>query len=64
MCVFGGFSFVFFVGGILCVSVSCFIKKTFFIMFNMYLQNKLLKHTPVNGTHSSYELGCGSRTLG
>ena len=30
--------------------------------FNVSIQSKLLKHTTVMGTHSSYELGCLSRT--
>ena len=30
--------------------------------FNVHIQSKLLYHTPVMGTHSSYQLGCLSRT--
>ena len=30
----------------------------------MHIQSKLLQHTPVMGTHSSYKLGCLSRTEG
>ena len=30
--------------------------------FNVHIQNKLLKHTPVMGTQSSYQLDCLSRT--
>ena len=32
--------------------------------FNMHINRKPLQHTPVLGTHSSYELGCLSRTVG
>ena len=32
--------------------------------FNVHIQNKLLYHTPVMGTHSSYQLGCMFRTDG
>ena len=31
--------------------------------FNMHIQNKLLQHTSVMGTHSSYQLGCPSRIM-
>ena len=34
------------------------------IKFDVYIQNKLLWLMPVMGTHSSYELGCVSRTVG
>ena len=33
-------------------------------VFNVHIQSKLLQHTPVMGTHSSYQLGCQSRTDG
>ena len=32
--------------------------------FDVHIQSKLLEHTPVMGTHSSYQLGCLSRTEG
>ena len=32
--------------------------------FNVHIQSKLLQHTPVMGTHSSYQLGYLSRTEG
>ena len=33
------------------------------IRFNVHIQRKLLQHTPVMGTHSSYQLCCLSRTV-
>ena len=30
----------------------------------MHIRSKLLQHTTAMGTHSSYQLGCLSRTLG
>ena len=32
--------------------------KSVQLRFNVHIQTKLLQHTPVMGTHSSYELGC------
>ena len=32
--------------------------------FNVHIQSKLLQHMPVMGTHSSYQLGCVSKTEG
>ena len=32
--------------------------------FNMHIQSQLLQHTPVTGTHSSYQLGYVSSTDG
>ena len=43
------------------LSDYCCLLLTF-LVFNMHIQSKLLKHTPVMGTHSSYQLGCLSRT--
>ena len=34
------------------------------IRFNVHIQSKLLEHTPIMGSHSSYCLGCLSRTEG
>ena len=34
------------------------------LFFNVHIQSKLLSHMPVMGTHSSYQLGCLSRTDG
>ena len=34
------------------------------IRFNVHIQSKLLQHTPVMGTQSSYQLGCLPRTVG
>ena len=41
---------------ILCVCVVIVVRY-----FNVHIQNKLLQHTSVMGTHSSYQLGCLSR---
>ena len=40
------------------------VKFLFFLVFNVHIQSKLLWYTPVMGTHSSYQLGCLSRTDG
>ena len=40
---------------------SCAIDAQYFVMsvrFNVHIQSKLLSHTPVMDTYSSYELGC------
>ena len=34
------------------------------MMFNAHIQSKLLQHTPVMSTHSSYQVGCLSSTVG
>ena len=36
----------------------------FFFKFNLHIQNKLFKHTPVMGTQSSYQLDCLFMTVG
>ena len=40
--------------------LECILKH----FFNVAIRSKLLQHTPVMGTHSSYQLGCLSRTEG
>ena len=40
--------------------VGCVVVR----YFSVHIKNKLLQHTPVMGTHSSYQLGCLSRTDG
>ena len=34
------------------------------VRFNVHIQSKWLYHTPIMGIHSSYELGCVSKTVG
>ena len=41
-------------------TVACSVQ----LDFNVHIQSKLLQHTPVMGTQSSYQLGCLSRTEG
>ena len=48
-----------------CVVVVVVVAVVVFVRyFNVHIQSKLLQHTPVMGTHSSYKLGCLSRTEG
>ena len=34
------------------------------LVFKVHIQSRRLYHRPVIGTHSGYELGCVSRTVG